>query len=338
MVERADFRNRKARIYKYVSVVIAIVLCWSIPNKFYGMIQHHFVSVFSKISLPTRFFWDDSLSKDTLNMVLQEHLTLLEEHLLSTQVKEHSPPLFTKVLSPYFQNLVVSHVVYRDPSYWGSSCWVDVGKNQGIRKNSPVVVGKVLIGLVDYVGEKQSRVRLITDVGMKPSVIAVRGGIQNWIVKDQIQTLIDRLIILSQTSTLSDEHNKVLHHLQYLNDMLQCNEKNEFQLRGVLCGKGGALWKTQSSVLQGDHFCFVKGKGLIQGDLLVTTGLDGVFPPGLLVAEITKVFPPNEGACCFKIEATSLAKDNLSGSTFLILPPMEFNPNDRPDIFGLLWE
>ncbi len=51
-------------------------------------------------------------------------------------------------------------IVYRDPGSWNSSCWIDVGEENNISlgktiiaKNSPVVSGASLIGVVEYVGK-----------------------------------------------------------------------------------------------------------------------------------------------------------------------------------------
>ena len=48
-----------------------------------------------------------------------------------------------------------------------------------IGKNSPVVVDGSLVGVVEYVGKRSSRVRLITDSGLISSVRALRGSFQD---------------------------------------------------------------------------------------------------------------------------------------------------------------
>ena len=57
-------------------------------------------------------------------------------------------------------------------------------------------------------------------------------------------------------------------------------------------------------------------------DLLVTTGIDGVFPPGLRVAEVKKVFPLSEGAYTYEIEAIPTAGNLNNLQHVFIIPPV----------------
>ncbi|SYX08498.1 rod shape-determining protein MreC,rod shape-determining protein MreC,rod shape-determining protein MreC [Chlamydia poikilotherma] len=332
-------RHRKNRLYVYLVIALSIILCWSLPKPFYENLQKHFIFLYTRV-----FFKQgevvpiDYSIQDVENIILKDRIAILEERLQAYEVANYTPPLFSEILSPYFRKLIASRVIYRDPSHWGSSCWINVGKEQKIQKNSPVLSGKVLVGLVDYVGEQQSRIRLITDVGMQPSVIAVRGGVQAWLIKDQIQSLTKHLERLSDSYILEKDKYEKIDQLEELNSFIHYNDETTLLLRGTLSGSGGPLWKDETLILHGEGFCFSDGKGLRVGDILITTGLDGVFPPGLFVAEITKVCRPREGACSYKVEAKSLAEDLTDLSSVLILPAMEFNPNDRPDIFGLLWD
>ncbi|ANH78542.1 hypothetical protein Cs308_0371 [Candidatus Chlamydia sanziniae] len=310
------------------------------PKELYEAMHKHFVSLYTNIfPKPKNHYVSEHSFLEVENLLLNEQIIALKKKLLVQEVIDHKPPVFPEILTPYFHKLIESHVIYRDPAHWASSCWVDVGKEQGIKKNSPVISGKVLVGLVDYVGINQARVRLITDVGMKPSVIAMRGGIQAWWVKHHLRECVQELEQLSDTYILEkDKYNTIL-QLKELISRIQSEGENQKLLRGTLSGTGGALWKQEASILQGEEFCFAQQeKDLLPGDILVTTGLDGIFPPGLLVARVTKIFLPQEGACTFKIEAHSLEANLNKLSHLLILPPMEFNPNDRPDIFGLLWD
>lgn len=332
-------RSKKSQLYVYIFIVAVVALCWSLPRNFYENIQHHVVALYSplcckKIDAPSL----NAYSQEIENLSLKEKVRVLEERLRAYEVVHSTPPMFPEVLTPYFRNLILSHVIYRDPAYWGSSIWVNVGKLQNIKKNSPVLSGNVLVGLVDYVGKQQSRIRLITDAGMQPSVVAVRGGLQAAIVKDRIKDLQCHLEKLPNTYLLEKDKYEKIDQLNDLFIALNCPEEHAFLLRGTLSGHGGPLWKKETLVLHGEGFCSVEGQYLCEGDVLVTTGLDGIFPPGLLVAEIVNVSPPREGACSYNIKAKSLAKDLTYLSSVFILPAMEFNPNDRPDIFGLLWD
>lgn len=61
-----------------------------------------------------------------------------------------------------------------------------------------------------------------------------------------------------------------------------------------------------------------------EGDLLITTGMDGVFPMGLPVAEVTAVYPLKEGAYAYDIEATPIVKNMDILQTVCIIPKSDF--------------
>lgn len=186
-------------------------------------------------------------------------------------------------------------VIYRDPSSWSSSLWVGIGNEanqsigrQVIAKNSPVLSGASLVGVIDYVGKKQSRVRLITDASLCPSVRAARGFFKN-------------------------------------------DEEGALLAKGELHGSGGPLWRARSSRLKGVgfNFDFPDEEGgppigvdlLKEGDLLVTTGFDGVFPPDLVVGTISHIDPMLPGAFTYDIDVSPSASDLNHLKTLYVLPP-----------------
>ncbi|WP_201456498.1 rod shape-determining protein MreC [Chlamydia sp. 17-3921] len=334
-----NLRNKRIKFFIYLTVGVGILCCWSIPKEIYESFQKYFVSVHSRI-----FFKSENSSildnsyLEIENLLLKEQIEDLKERVLLMEASQHPPPLFPTILSPYFCKLIEGRVIYRDSTHWSNSCWVNVGKNQGVQRNSAVLSKNVLVGLVDYVGDKQSRIRLITDIGMNPSVVALRGNIQIWWVKQKLKELINLIEWLPHTYIVEKDKYEKISQLKELSSLIQSEESNQELLRGTLSGMRGSLWKQETTLLRGEGFCFSDGKTLLPGDFLVTTGLDGIFPPGLPIAKISKVFFPRDGACAFNIEAESLASNISALSHLFILPPMEFNPNDRPDIFGLLWD
>lgn len=329
--------HKRIRFITYFLVAAGIIVSWNLPRSVYESIQNTFVRVCTKLLPSQPGTSSKSLVEETQSFLLNEKIRLLEERLLSIEETKKPPPLFPEILSSYFQSPLMGRVIFRDPAHWGSSCWINIGKHHGVKKNSPVVCGKVVVGLVDFVGETQSRVRLITDVGIKPSVMAVRGEIQTWVVKDLLRTLEKNVNNLPPSAFTASDKQQALECLQAVERALSLSKQNDFALRGIVCGRGDPIWKPEASILNGSDFGFVDGKTIEVGDVLVTTGLDGVFPPGLLVATVSEVLPKSEGACSLKIKALSLAPD-CSIVDFLVLPPMNFNPHDRPDIFGLIWE
>ena len=66
------------------------------------------------------------------------------------------------------------------------------------------------------------------------------------------------------------------------------------------------------------------------GDLLVTTGFDGVFPAGLHVARIQKIFPLKEGDYYYELEAKSTVDRLDDLNIVFVLQPIGYDPDDLP--------
>lgn len=233
--------------------------------------------------------------------VILEFLSKLEG-IEKSKAKEIHPEMIT-FYERRIQNLtekVRSHliampagIIYRDSSLWSSSFWIDVGDEDNetlgsivIAKNSPVVSGDALVGVIDHVGKKQSRVRLLTDSDMTPAVRAVRKGSKG---------------------------------------------KRDFYLaKGVVQGSSAPLWRSRTHTLKGFGFNFdmpdEEGKEkdnlpLIQkGDLLVTSGYDGVLPPDIEVGFVTSV-ESEKTHHTYAIEVCPKIEDFNSLRTVFVLPP-----------------
>ena len=103
-----------------------------------------------------------------------------------------------------------AQVIYRSPSSWNSTLWINVGEqdNEALQEkivavNSPVLSGKYLIGVVEYVGQSKSRVRLLTDSSLIPSVRVARGGSVD-------RELLEILELVLQQLSLRDEAQEAL--------------------------------------------------------------------------------------------------------------------------------
>jgi len=248
-----------------------------------------------------------------------------------------------------------AQVVYRQPSAWNSSIWVDVGEHDNeaigfpvVSVNSPVLSGEYLIGIVESVGKKQSRVRLLTDSSLVVSVRAIRGAEQH----REMLHLIDHLslgISLNGESLLSAQEEKTLFEkLGVLKEKLQTEAGDKYLAKGELFGTSSPLWRSRSPVLRGIGFNYdfedvegparelrtgkpyshlLQDKGIVliqEGDLLVTTGMDGLFPPDLPVALVTKVDPLKEGSASFSIEAQLCTPTIDDLSSVMVLPSLDF--------------
>lgn len=223
-------------------------------------------------------------------------------------------------------------IIYRDPSSWSSNCWIDVGEEDNealgkaiVAKNSPVVTGSALVGIVEYVGKGHSRVRLITDSGLKTAVRAVRGGIQDREIASLAHCLLDRLKRLKEQPAIE--------MLANLEKNLSVQWNDMYLAKGEVFGSSSTYFRSLNQRLKGVGFnCDVADaegprrdlqSGIIgKGDVLVTSGLDGVFPPGLKVAIVSDVKPLREGAFSYELEAVPAA-GNLSDLTSVyVLPPL----------------
>jgi rod shape-determining protein MreC len=225
-----------------------------------------------------------------------------------------------------------ARVVHRDPSSWSSTCWIDVGEENNlslgqkiIAKNSPVVFGSALVGVVEYVGKKQSRVRFITDSGLKTAVRAIRGSVLDREIASSAHSLLDKM---KKHPHPDPQAIDLLSHLA-----LPVRWEDTFLAKGELCGSSATYFRSLSSTLKGMGFnCdfkdpespsrYLRSDILKPGDLLITSGLDGVFPPGLKVAIVTKIEPLQAGAFSYDLEATPLAQDLADLTSVYVLPPV----------------
>ncbi|MBM3192611.1 MAG: hypothetical protein FJZ59_00055 [Chlamydiae bacterium] len=233
---------------------------------------------------------------------------------------------------------VEAKVIFRDPTFWGSGFWIDKGekenrdlKTQIIAKNSPVLLGDCLIGIIETVEEKKSYVRLLTDSGLTPAVRAIRGEEANLALLEKVCLLEEQLQSIEGVGTP-----QFFEELSEIKKALSESSQTLYLAKGELRGSSYTLWRSRSSVLRGIGFNYefsdeegrahtihdkLKHPLLQVGDLLVTSGLDGVFPPGLSVARVIKIFSLKEGDFAYEIEA-SLTAGNLDLITEVqIYPP-----------------
>jgi rod shape-determining protein MreC len=243
---------------------------------------------------------------------------------------------------------IPARVIYRLPDQLNHSLWINVGSfhnlpNQPpiVELNSPVVSGIALIGIIDHVGNYQSRVRLLTDPHLNPSVRAARGGEQEaWMA-----TLVENMLSQMQRRKnllASEEQNKLTHLLQELKKNLDPFKKTWYLAKGELTGKAstrfnrkiilkGTGFNYDFSDNEGDSRDLRSGKSLENpeessipllktDDILITTGMDGIFPPGYQVARVTKVGLLKEGDYFYNLEAEPLALGFEELSLVFVLP------------------
>ena len=271
---------------------------------------------------------------------------------IETHVKRIEDLVQTKSYSKFYQRRirdlltlldkeiysVEAKVLFRDLGFWGSGFWIDRGEKENrdlnakiIAKNSPVLFGDSLIGIVEIVEEKRSYVRLLTDSALTPAVRAIRGGEQNFPLLQNIALLEDELHFYDHLTTPT-----LFSELLSVKKGLEENGEALYLAKGELRGSSSPLWRSRSPILKGVGFNYefsdaeniahtihdkLKNPLLQVGDLLITSGLDGVFPAGLFVAHISKIFPLKEGDFAYEIEAL-LTAGNLDSITHVqVYPP-----------------
>jgi cell shape-determining protein MreC len=242
---------------------------------------------------------ENQLLKNTVNELKEVN----EKQGILSPLSHHSKVLSLKAIP--------AHIIFRPLDTWNSSCWINVGESdnqrygeQVIAKNSPVLVSDSVVGVIDYVGHHQSRVRLITDSGLSPSVRVLRGS-------------------------------------------------SLYLAKGELRGVSGPAWRGQSQLLKGTGFNYDfdddkgeardlrTGKILSQpnstpipilkvDDLLVTTGMDGVFPPNLQVARVSKIELLKEGDYFYELEAKPTAGSLDELSVVFVTAPVGYSKQDQP--------
>lgn len=249
---------------------------------------------------------------------------------------------------------VPARVVFREPSSWSSAIWISVGNADNralerivVAQNSPVLANQSLVGVVEYVGETQSRVRLISDAGMACAVRAIRGGMQNREVIHHVQNLLTHVEVRPDLFASPEEQNRFVDMLSAFKYRFKETE-DEMLAKGEICGCSAPLFRSRSTTLKGTGFNYdfsdeegpardlrsgmpigkhcVEKKALIQqGDLLATSGFDGVFPAGIPVAIVTAVAPLKEGGYTYEIEAKPAAGDLMDLQTVFVLPATGIN-------------
>lgn len=258
------------------------------------------------------------------NQLLKNEISKLQEFLKQESQIEESSSQPLHHIREHEREIIVNkelqsvpaQVIFRSSGSWNTVMWINVGEQhnqqlgkQVIAKNSPVVVGTMVVGVIDYVGSKQSRVRLITDPSLTPSVRAVR----------------------------------------------EIDDKTWYLAKGELKGSSSPHYRTKANILEGTGFNydFSDHEGpardlrsgavigaesasypslpiILTNDLLITTGMDGVFPPGLSVAKVSQVNMLREGDYFYDIEAVPCCGNLDHLSLVSVLPSQGFDPFDQP--------
>jgi rod shape-determining protein MreC len=369
-------------IRKYFFIVVIICLTLALPKSFTDKLREKSVGVgslfyqnpFSKPQQQT-----DIQALQLENVLLSSQIQqvgdfLTQEERIETQFKQlqavqqalgetkesEEQGFFSRreaVLLKRLKKQLMSlngKVVYRDPSFWSSYLWIDLGEKDNklmqekiVCINSPVVIGNVAIGVIDYVGAKKSRVRLVTDASLSLSVRVARGGEQNKILLDNMLSLLDQLKVRDDLFFSHEEQVNAMCLLEGLCDNIKLHGHERYLAKGEIKGSSTPLWRSKSQSLEGIGFNYdfedaegpsrdlrtgesvdkkLKGEILVkEGDLLVTTGMDGIFPEGFYLGFVEKVQDLQEGAAYYNLTAKSLAPSLNDLKCVTVLVPLDGN-------------
>lgn len=264
----------------------------------------------------------------------REQVERLQELLKQERLHRGLEDLNSEVV-PSLKGAMAASVIFRSPDRSNHFIWIDLGSKDNtdpdhlfISRDSPVVKGDALVGIVDYVGRRTSRVRLLTDAKMNPAVRVARGGAEQRALFLAVDQLLD-LLPEGQTKLAAD--------LEQFRCRFLPPSATFYSAKGELNGTGSKLWK-RGELLEGSGFnyefpdkqgAYTGGELIKKGDLLVTSGLDGVFPLGLRTAIVVEVEPLQEGCCTYKIRARPVVENIDSLSIVFVLAPHKEQGSQR---------
>lgn len=281
------------------------------------------------------------------------HMVSLSPNETRSTVSDYEKSL-KKALSLTKQRLkaMPARVIFRSLDTWNNSLWINIGRLTDlldqeftIAVNSPVVIGNAVIGIVDYVGDYQSRVRLITDNRLKLSVRAARGGEQEALLSAQIENLLQQMNRKKYSFFSSENQAHLIKFLKELKEGLQPLKKTWYLAKGELSGSPSLYRSDETVHLKGIGFNYDfsddegesrdlrSGKSLLHphkssipilkvDDVLVTTGMDGIFPSGFQAAIVTHVGLLKEGDYFYHLEAEPIAKFVEELTLVFVLPAL----------------
>lgn len=374
---------KKSRPLPFLLILAAILLVMSLPRAFSEKGRGAIAAIFSplwgkagEVKAGIDNIWGGKAETSekiqhlrTENQSLRRELKhvqeIIQHELYLTRSGVQRSTAWQKLLDSYAEALP-GRVIFRNSSSWNSSCWINVGSEENqrigkeiISKNSPVVLGYSLVGVVDYVGKSQSRVRLLTDSGLTPSVRVVRGEPKQRMLAEQLNLMMDALMEQDAIFEQPGQKMALIDTLEDLEKKLQVSQPSLYLAKGVLSGSSHPSWRSQGSLLKGTGFncdfadALSPERDLRTGavtspskqsavsivkekDLLITTGMDGIFPAGLHVAKVVKVLPLKEGDYYYELEALPVAGNLDDLSLVYVLPPVGYDPEVRPPLMG--WE
>lgn len=224
-------------------------------------------------------------------------------HSLEQQIQALKTQLALAKLPESSSNATLAHVVKRDPLD-PHRLIISIGSGNGpewLAAPGPVTIGPHAIGIIERVGKKQSTVRLFSDPSIK---VHVKTTSADQLAHHYIGEL-EKL--LPDSSAL---------------DLVKRKVKGDVpsSARGFLEGFNGA------GNYSGFGLVSLQNKPFRTGEVLVTTGEDGLFPPGLFVARIVEVSPQGAGEVTYRLKAKPTYPLDHLPALHVLEPPLDMGP------------
>ncbi len=338
------------RSYLILGAFLFLSLC--MPEKGSNLLRSGFVGLSIPLFKTARWIAHSSLSttspiqsqklQEQVEKLQIENLTLRtqidrmyawleqEEHLESITENERLSDERVGAVKAALQQqsqFLPARVVFREPASWSSFVWIDIGSCENKRigfdlvaENSPVISGSALIGLVEYVGHNRSKVRLITDRLLTPAVTITNHQAQHRFLLDHIDPLV-RLLPLQQHLFQNDDCAASVQVLNRIQEQIVTKDGSARPAKGFVEGLSEPLWRLGNQKLKGLGFFQSDTSQFNVGDLIQTSGLDGVFPAGLIVGAISNVDTIKKGDATYRF-TVELAVANLDElATVHVIPP-----------------
>jgi hypothetical protein len=247
---------------------------------------------------------------------------------------------FYHSLQAFLEKSQAGWIIYRPVSRGGDVVWIRT--LEPVQKGAAVIIGDCAVGFVDIASGLCARVRLVTDVHSRVSVEVRKQEAK----ESQMVAYASRFRLASDVAywKLLAEHGLFQGLPNHLNliELLNLLEKEltlqgETQkksdqvqgLQGLLKG-GTGTWRSQKRGLIAEGFYqevelapktqTQKTPSIEIGDLLVTSGLDGRYPPGLRVGYVTAVQAKDAADTLFEVEASVALADFSKEKWVWVLP------------------
>lgn len=170
-------------------------------------------------------------------------------------------------------NTMSANVIARNPDQWVDNIIIDVGSNDGVAVNMPVMNQNGLVGITSEVNHSSSKVTLITNIDESSNQVSAQ------IITDGN---VDPEDLEAEEADQEDQDAD-----EEADDQDQENEE-----AGAVYGIISEYRPDRKELLLTQVTADVK---IQEGDLVSTSGLGGLFPAGLLIGQVSEVTSDNQG-------------------------------------------